>query len=206
LSSFFVESSGATTQLTGNANQLNAAAGTYLLAVQNFSAAGLPIALHFSLTFKAMKQPRPATPAAAAATPASFTPVASTPGTPLSTGTPAINGQPASNASGSSLTYDRNGYTVDLDNDAVSGLVVNYTYYGDANSAGAADGSDYSLIDAGYSNQLNGWTNGDFNYDGAVDSSDYTLINNAFGTQGALPTSPSTSSNPQTATAIPELG
>jgi hypothetical protein len=64
-------------------------------------------------------------------------------------------------------------------------VLVKYTYYGDANLDGAVDGSDYTLIDNGFTNHLSGWQNGDFNYDGVVDGSDYTLIDNAFNTQGA---------------------
>jgi len=66
-----------------------------------------------------------------------------------------------------------------------SDVLVRYTYYGDANLDGRVDGSDYSLIDNGYLNQLSGWQNGDFNYDGIVNGSDYTLIDNAFNNQGA---------------------
>jgi hypothetical protein len=64
-------------------------------------------------------------------------------------------------------------------------ILVKYTYYGDADLSGSVDGSDYSLIDNGYLNQLTGWYNGDFNYDGVIDGSDYTLIDNAYNTQGA---------------------
>jgi hypothetical protein len=70
-------------------------------------------------------------------------------------------------------------------------VLVKYTWDGDANLDGKVDGSDYSLIDAGYaSNQpgfkgtiLTGWYNGDFNYDGVIDGSDYALIDNAFNNQ-----------------------
>jgi autotransporter-associated beta strand protein len=72
-------------------------------------------------------------------------------------------------------------------------VLVKYTYFGDANLDGTVDGSDYSLIDAGYASQqpgsagpaLTGWLNGDFNYDGTVDGSDYSLIDNAFNNQTA---------------------
>jgi hypothetical protein len=66
-------------------------------------------------------------------------------------------------------------------------ILVKYTYFGDANLDGKVDGSDYSLIDAGYASQglLTGWYNGDFNYDGVVDGSDYALIDNAFNNQTA---------------------
>jgi autotransporter-associated beta strand protein len=65
-------------------------------------------------------------------------------------------------------------------------VLVKYTYYGDANLDGKVDGSDYSLIDAGYASggTLTGWQNGDFNYDGVIDGSDYALIDNAFNNQG----------------------
>ena len=73
---------------------------------------------------------------------------------------------------------------------SASDVLVKYTYFGDANLDGRVDGSDYSLIDAGYASQstgarLSGWYNGDFNYDGTVDGSDYALIDNAFNNQTA---------------------
>ncbi len=64
-------------------------------------------------------------------------------------------------------------------------VLVKYTYFGDANLDGVVNGSDYTLIDNGFNNQLIGWRNGDFNYDGVVNGDDYTLIDNAFNTQGA---------------------
>jgi fibronectin-binding autotransporter adhesin len=65
-------------------------------------------------------------------------------------------------------------------------VLVKYTYYGDANLDGKVDGSDYSLIDAGYlsNGTQTGWYHGDFNYDGVIDGSDCTLIDNAFNNQG----------------------
>jgi hypothetical protein len=68
----------------------------------------------------------------------------------------------------------------------VNDVLVKHTYFGDANLDGKVDGSDYSLIDAGYASGglLTGWYNGDFNYDGVVDGSDCTLIDNAFNNQG----------------------
>jgi uncharacterized repeat protein (TIGR03803 family) len=71
-------------------------------------------------------------------------------------------------------------------------VLARYTFFGDANLDGQVDGSDYSLIDAGFAaDQANpgsatGWYNGDFNYDGTVDGSDYALIDNAFNNQYAL--------------------
>jgi uncharacterized repeat protein (TIGR03803 family) len=66
-------------------------------------------------------------------------------------------------------------------------VLFKYTYYGDANLDGKVDGSDYSLIDAGYLSQgaLTGWFYGDFNYDGVIDGSDYALIDNSFNRQGS---------------------
>jgi hypothetical protein len=66
-------------------------------------------------------------------------------------------------------------------------ILIKYTYFGDANLSGNVDGSDYTLIDAGYASHgsKTGWYYGDFNYDGVVDESDYTLIDNAFNNQGS---------------------
>jgi subtilase family serine protease len=64
-------------------------------------------------------------------------------------------------------------------------VLVKYTYFGDANTNGTVDSTDYTLIDNGYLQHLAGWGNGDFNYDGTINGSDYTLIDNAFNQQGA---------------------
>jgi autotransporter-associated beta strand protein len=89
-----------------------------------------------------------------------------------------------------------------------SDVLVKYTYYGDANLDGKVDGSDYSLIDAGYaSGALSGWQHGDFNYDHVIDGSDYSLIDNAFNNQGAAISSSAliASSTAQVSpTAVPE--
>ena len=69
-------------------------------------------------------------------------------------------------------------------NTSSSSILVKYTYYGDTDLSGSIDGSDYSRVDNGFTQQLTGWFNGDFNYDGVVDGSDYTLIDNAFNVQG----------------------
>jgi fibronectin-binding autotransporter adhesin len=67
-------------------------------------------------------------------------------------------------------------------------VLVKYTWFGDANLDGEVDGSDYSLIDAGFASggHLTGWLNGDFNYDGMVDGSDYALIDNTFNNQTSV--------------------
>jgi hypothetical protein len=58
---------------------------------------------------------------------------------------------------------------------------------GDADDNGRIDGADYALIDAGFNQQLSGWSNGDFNYDGKIDGMDYALIDAAFNAQSAPP-------------------
>jgi hypothetical protein len=87
------------------------------------------------------------------------------------------------NQSGSPLFTAANPF--DNATPGVSDILIKYTYYGDANLDGKIDGSDYSLLDAGYASHgaRTGWYNGDFNYDGAIDGSDYTLIDNAFNNQ-----------------------
>jgi hypothetical protein len=87
-----------------------------------------------------------------------------------------------------------------------SDILVNFTYFGDANLDGKIDGSDYSLIDAGYASHgsFTGWYNGDFNYDGSIDGSDYALIDNAFNNQG-LASSSSAMSLSATITALPAV-
>ncbi len=84
-------------------------------------------------------------------------------------------------------------------------VLVKYTYYGDANLDGKVDGSDYSLIDAGFASQslATGWYNGDFNYDNTIDGSDYTLIDNAFNTQGGNLTATAIVATPAAQVAAP---
>ena len=84
-----------------------------------------------------------------------------------------------SNGAGGTLLSSFDGQTVNT-----SDVLVKYTYFGDANLDGVVNGSDYTLIDNGFNNNLTGWHNGDFNYDGIVNGDDYTLIDNAFNTQG----------------------
>lgn len=61
---------------------------------------------------------------------------------------------------------------------------------GDTDGNGRIDFDDYSRIDSGFNNGINGWANGDFNYDGRIDFDDYSLIDNAFNSQGRPGTSP----------------
>jgi endonuclease/exonuclease/phosphatase family metal-dependent hydrolase len=83
-------------------------------------------------------------------------------------------------------------------------VLVAYTYYGDANLDGTVDGSDYSLIDNGFINNLTGWFNGDFNYDGVIDGSDYALIDNSFNQQGVQLDAALSTSQIASTEAVPE--
>jgi fibronectin-binding autotransporter adhesin len=88
----------------------------------------------------------------------------------------------------------------------VNDTLVAYTYFGDANLSGKVDGSDYSLIDAGYASHgsKTGWYYGDFNYDGVIDGSDYALIDNAFNNQQAALPSVELAAVTIQVTAVPE--
>ncbi len=50
-----------------------------------------------------------------------------------------------------------------------TGVLVKYTYYGDATLDGKVDGTDYGRIDSGLLTGATGWSNGDFNYDVTID-------------------------------------
>ncbi len=60
----------------------------------------------------------------------------------------------------------------------MSAVIVKYTWFGDNNVDGAVDGSDYALIDTGFSSggTISGWVFGDYDYSNLVDGSDYALI------------------------------
>ena len=64
-----------------------------------------------------------------------------------------------------------------------NGVIVNYTYYGDANFDGRVTFDDYVRIDTGFNTGLTGWSNGDFNASGSVNFDDYVLIDIAFNQQ-----------------------
>jgi autotransporter-associated beta strand protein len=59
-------------------------------------------------------------------------------------------------------------------------LLLQYTWYGDANLDGTVDADDYALIDRGFARGMTGWTGGDFDYDGTVGPADYLLIDRVF--------------------------
>jgi ELWxxDGT repeat protein len=67
-----------------------------------------------------------------------------------------------------------------------SGVLVSYTYDGDANGDGRVNADDYFRIDSGFldqpANPLYG--NGDFNFDDTINADDYFLIDSAFLGQG----------------------
>jgi hypothetical protein len=69
--------------------------------------------------------------------------------------------------------------------DATS-LLVEYTWYGDANLDGRVDGDDYALMDRGLARGLSGWVNGDFNYDGVVDAGDFLLADASYAAGGGV--------------------
>ena len=72
------------------------------------------------------------------------------------------------------------------------GVLVKYTYNGDANLDGRVNSDDYFRIDSGFLAQPANpqFANGDFNYDEKINSDDYFLIDSAFLGQGdALETS-----------------
>jgi hypothetical protein len=72
-----------------------------------------------------------------------------------------------------------NGQTLDS-----TGVLIKYTYYGDADFNGVVNFDDYSRTDAGFNGNKSGWMNGDFDGNGAVNFDDYSLIDLAFNTQG----------------------
>ncbi|CAN5436320.1 hypothetical protein BH09PLA1_BH09PLA1_03720 [soil metagenome] len=55
---------------------------------------------------------------------------------------------------------------------------------GDADLNGSINFDDYSHIDNGFNNGLNGWTNGDFDGNGVINFDDYALIDLNFNMQG----------------------
>ncbi len=63
--------------------------------------------------------------------------------------------------------------------DPTSSVLVKYTWFGDSNLDGVVDGSDYALIDTGFSagGTLGGWVFGDYDYSGAISSDDLLPIN-----------------------------
>ncbi len=93
------------------------------------------------------------------------------------------NGDPLISGAITSLS----GYTIP--NPATS-VLVKFTWFGDSNLDGVVDGSDFALIDTGFTagGSLTGWVFGDYDYNGVIDGSDYALIDTGFISQnGTLP-------------------
>ncbi|MGC4005088.1 MAG: hypothetical protein QM811_19030 [Pirellulales bacterium] len=79
------------------------------------------------------------------------------------------------------------GYTIPS---PTTSVIVKLPWFGDSDLSGTVDGSDYALIDTGFTSggSLGGWVFGDYDYSGTVDSSDYALIDTGFISQsGTLP-------------------
>jgi hypothetical protein len=67
------------------------------------------------------------------------------------------------------------------------GVLVKYSWNGDADLDGDVDGDDYAKIDEGWAGGLMGYENGDFNYSGGTpNADDYFLIDRAFGEQNSV--------------------
>jgi hypothetical protein len=66
------------------------------------------------------------------------------------------------------------------------GVLVKYSWNGDADLDGDVDGDDYARIDLGFASGLGGYGNGDFNYSGRVNADDYFLIDRAFGEESLV--------------------
>ncbi len=90
-----------------------------------------------------------------------------------------------------------------LDNSAISGaitslssftdfsansVIIKFTWFGDSDLSGMIDGSDYALIDTGFTSggSLTGWVFGDYDFNNIIDSSDYALIDTGFISQNTL--------------------
>lgn len=60
--------------------------------------------------------------------------------------------------------------------DTGSEIIVQFTWYGDANLNGAVDTSDATTVDNDMGKSNVGWAGGDFNYDGIVNADDASLL------------------------------
>jgi hypothetical protein len=84
---------------------------------------------------------------------------------------------------------------------AGGGVLVKFTYTGDADLNGKVDILDFFAIDRGRAMRLGGWGNGDFDYSGGPPTAaDYVLIDRAFLAQGT----PLATGIPAHAAAVPE--
>ncbi len=71
--------------------------------------------------------------------------------------------------------------------DPQNSVIIKFTWFGDSTLDGVVDGSDFALIDTGFSDDsLDGWVFGDYNFDQTVDNSDYALIDTGFLSQTTI--------------------
>ncbi|MBC8107570.1 MAG: M36 family metallopeptidase [Anaerolineae bacterium] len=99
------------------------------------------------------------------------------------TSTAAKNNAAHNTTLGAMLGSDYPGGTFNGQSVPANAVLVKYTYYGDTDFNGVVDFDDYSRVDAGFNNNLTGWSNGDADGNGIVDFDDYSLIDLAFNTQ-----------------------
>jgi hypothetical protein len=65
---------------------------------------------------------------------------------------------------------------------SASGVLVRYTYSGDANLDGVVNALDFNAVATNFGGSANSfWFQGDFNYDGVVDTQDFTQLATNFG-------------------------
>jgi hypothetical protein len=68
--------------------------------------------------------------------------------------------------------------------DSDGGVLLKYTYLGDANVNGGVDSADFAAL-AAHFNSAGLWSQGDFNYDGVVNALDFNALAGNFGQVGA---------------------
>jgi hypothetical protein len=62
----------------------------------------------------------------------------------------------------------------------LNSVLVKYTLVGDMDLDGDVDADDYSRIDAGFAQRLNGYWNGDLDYNGRINADDFFAMDRAF--------------------------
>ncbi|MBC7782905.1 MAG: fibronectin type III domain-containing protein, partial [Burkholderiales bacterium] len=105
-----------------------------------------------------------------------------------------VSGQPPSElvtaVNGTSLSVVDNGRINGLitelgtfTNIPAKSVIVSFAWLGDANLNGVVNGSDYALVDTGFSGTDDDWFRGDFDLDLEVTGSDYALADTGFSAQ-----------------------
>jgi hypothetical protein len=88
----------------------------------------------------------------------------------------------------SSAAADRPGTALGVE-DTGSEIIVQYTWYGDANLNGVVDSQDVTTVQDNAGKTGVGWAGGDFNYDGIVNADDFSLLQLGAAEQtGSFPT------------------